>query len=432
MYNLRRVNVCKGAYRIPSESESESETSIKRRKIKDKNDAKRKTIIKTTVTGAHIRSPGECYVNYQHKYKYGSSNSNVWVVGNSIVIGQIKTYDVSKQKYTPFKDIIMHNNDYTCYINGVNTGNHVKIKLKRGGEVNFYKKIMNKETRLRVTKQCLYCNCHRQYAISVGPYRFTEPRVHVLFSSKAIKTSTTKKDTSKSTISGPGYIYHGVKMKAEPISNVPQIKQLSDQIASFFCFNEWNIGVHLIVYRDYSDGIRWHADDNQGEKLFFSVILEYPIKEKDIYYNNTSRPLLIRPQYKKGETPENGDEYIKLFACQGDVYSMNGIMQKGYQHSVPQQDKKHNCIYSRRRTILIFRHGESVNVYDYSGVSLSDAQTLVDVGRGSNKNNDNNMDDTDIEGMGIIPILSPRIREKKYMHGNITFGKFYSRGGLVS
>jgi len=96
---------------------------------------------------------------------------------------------------------------------------------------------------------------------------------------------------SNNTIAGPGYVYHGVKMKALPISKAPLVQKLGKKLGAKFGTpnHDWNIGVDLIVYREGKDKIGWHADDTQGEDLILSVVID----------TDERRVIKIRP--KKGK-----------------------------------------------------------------------------------------------------------------------------------
>mmetsp|Transcript_17218 Transcript_17218/g.49908 ORF Transcript_17218/g.49908 Transcript_17218/m.49908 type:complete len:1249 (-) Transcript_17218:777-4523(-) len=159
----------------------------------------------------------------------------------------------------------------------------------------------------------------------------------------------------------PGYYYHGIQMKSLPISSVPEVAQLSDQLATLYELprKQWSIGVDLIIYRDGNDGIAWHADDTQEESIILCVVVESS--------NSRPRPLKIRSKRKRGEKPKEGDEQIELFPGPGDAYEMDAKMQKRYEHCLP---KNGGC--TSRRSVLIFRDGRSVPVTDDSGYSLKE------------------------------------------------------------
>ena len=101
-----------------------------------------------------------------------------------------------------------------------------------------------------------------------GPMKNEEPRLHVLLSSKEY--------------AGGGYKYHGTQMKSFQLTKVHQVKDISNELENYFNL-KWNIGVHMIVYRDGSDMMGWHADDTQGEKLLF--VLYYILQLRIVSQN---------------------------------------------------------------------------------------------------------------------------------------------------
>ncbi len=78
------------------------------------------------------------------------------------------------------------------------------------------------------------------------------------------------------------------------------------------------------------------------------------------------RPIHIRPN-KRVKQLADGDEEIQLFIGEGDGYDMDGLMQKGYEHSLPKRygDTAH-------RFVLIFRHGIEARVSQDTGVALAE------------------------------------------------------------
>ena len=120
-----------------------------------------------------------------------------------------------------------------------------------------------------------------------------------------------------------GYQYHGTKMKPFPLSFIPEVEKLTTDIESYMAI-EWNIGVHVIMYRDGTDKMGWHADDTQGESLILTVVLESPtvIMKSDV--RNSCRPVLIKTKWNKHDKTV-GDEFIRLFPSQGDAYMMDGM-----------------------------------------------------------------------------------------------------------
>ena len=112
-------------------------------------------------------------------------------------------------------------------------------------------------------------------------------------------------------------------MKPFPLSSIPEVEKLTNDISSYMEI-EWNIGVHVIMYRNGSDKMGWHADDTQGENLVLTVVLESPtvIMKSDV--KTCSRPVLIKTKWNKHDKSV-GDEFIRLFPYQGDAYMMDGM-----------------------------------------------------------------------------------------------------------
>jgi hypothetical protein len=162
------------------------------------------------------------------------------------------------------------------------------------------------------------------------------PQHQALFLSSMIKSDGSTKNEV-------GYSYHNINMKALPMDLVPEVNSFASELATEYKLpdNKINIGVDLIVYKDGSDSIGWHADDTQGEDLVLAVVVE----------SHEMRPLKIRPA--KSKSLSDGDEEIELFIGEGDAYAMDRLMQEGYEHCLP---KKENV--NSHRLVMIFRHGD--------------------------------------------------------------------------
>jgi hypothetical protein len=137
-----------------------------------------------------------------------------------------------------------------------------------------------------------------------------------------------------------------VNMLAHPISDFKAIERVDEYVANFFD-TDFNIGVDALCYRDGKDYIGFHADDTQGEDIVLCLTVE----------SVCQRVLRIKP---KGELCV-GDEQIDLFPCAGDGYSMDGIMQRHYLHSL-QQACSANTVAAGRRFALVFRNGKVTSV----------------------------------------------------------------------
>lgn len=153
-----------------------------------------------------------------------------------------------------------------------------------------------------------------------------EPRIHTLYHADG------RLGTSLAGDAGPGYRYGAVTMMARPLWEVPQMQQLAKDIAQTCLGTDgndkenrrqdgcpWNIGVHPVFYRNGLDRIGAHADDDQGETLIVSAIV----------LQDRPRKLVIRPKQMRAE------EKVELLLGAGDVYEMDGEMQKWYTHELP-------------------------------------------------------------------------------------------------
>ena len=146
-------------------------------------------------------------------------------------------------------------------------------------------------------------------------------------------------------------------MKAQPIDLVPEVASYAKELAKMYNLpnEQWDIGVDLIVYRDGDDSIGWHADDTQDESVVLCVVVDAP---------GEPRPVHIRPN-KRAKQLSEGDEEIQLHIGEGMGYDMDGVMQHGYEHSLPKRRDNNS-----HRFVLIFRHGRTTPVYEDSGKAI--------------------------------------------------------------
>jgi alkylated DNA repair dioxygenase AlkB len=246
-----------------------------------------------------------------------------------VKVGRIRYYDQSLGKYGQWQDIL-----------GSET---ITINLSRGGTLRILRNILQQDKRKELSRSMHSCKLYRQYSLSrndrLNFTGFKEPRSHVLLSSR-VKSSVENGSNNEH----PGYSYHGVQMKAFPIDKVPEVENYAEELARMYNLplNQWDIGVDMILYKDGGDSIGWHADDTQGESIVVCVVVDAP---------GEIRPLHIRPN-KRAKALSQGDEEIQLFIAEGDGYDMNGLMQSGYEHSLPKRVKDNS-----HRFVLIFRHG---------------------------------------------------------------------------
>eukprot|EP00934_Nitzschia_sp_Nitz4_P003540 Nitzschia sp. Nitz4//scaffold2_size372955//240414//241306//NITZ4_000446-RA/size372955-augustus-gene-0.383-mRNA-1//1//CDS//3329546847//3530//frame0 len=177
---------------------------------------------------------------------------------------------------------------------------HIK-SLHRGGTVCIYPHAISPELSQKVNQQLLSCSYFRTYQLRGT----AEPRSHFLLHSDA---------TDNFEQAQPGYKYLSVRMKARPLSSLPYVDQLSQEVGKLFHVDKWTIGVNPVLYRDGVDKMGAHADDDQGEELIVSAVVHSP---------PTIRP--IRVSIPKQHKLQEGDERIVLFMAPGDIYSMDGM-----------------------------------------------------------------------------------------------------------
>jgi alkylated DNA repair dioxygenase AlkB len=230
--------------------------------------------------------------------------------------------------------------------------------FKNGGQLVIHTNFLSCAWQEQLTNELIASNRFRQYQVQNND----EPRVHFLLHKNG---ATDDVDFTKVQ---PGYKYGSVYMKARAFdASVPYTHQLSvraQKICEISCTGIsaspgtfWNIGADCIVYRDGNDQINFHADDDQGEQIIFTVLVSSPVA--------CTRKIRIR---SKDQTEE-----IELFLDAGDAYSMNGEMQKNYLHSVPQNQKCKSTDSkdtSQQRIVVVFRRGKQVMQKKDSGKSV--------------------------------------------------------------
>ena len=222
-----------------------------------------------------------------------------------------------------------------------------KIPLHRGGMITIYPKLVEENHAKIVRSELLASGLFRQYEIQGAD----EPRAHFLLHPDA---------TDDFSDEQPGYHYSTVTLKARPLSYLPRLARLSDEMKSICQVDKWNIGVNPVLYRDGRDKMGDHADNDQGERLILAVLVDSP---------DETRRVCIRP-FSNLER-KNSDEFIEIFMQPGDAYQMDGKMQISYSHSVPAAP---NLIGNDtdKRIAIVFRVGDEVKVVKDSGRALRD------------------------------------------------------------
>lgn len=232
--------------------------------------------------------------------------------------------------------------------------------LPLGGTFTIYPNLLSLERQEDVTNELMdHSNLFRQYRIQGGP----EPRAHFLLHSQA-----TNEDFDSSL--QPGYKYGTISMKARPLSLLPRVEQLADELLETCGVEDWNVGINPVFYRDARDYIGLHADNDQGEDCILTVLVKSP---------TTPRGVIIQTSHanSKSKAKRDGDEQYLLLVGAGDAYSMDGIMQLYYVHGVPSSlgDEQNG------RIALVLRHGMFARYIRDSGQALDNVEPRIVIER---------------------------------------------------
>jgi hypothetical protein len=251
------------------------------------------------------------------------------------------------------------------------------LPLERGGQLVVWRQLLDSEMLARLKTEMMQVVQFRRYKVQ-GTW---EPRVHSLYHQHA---------TADDTQPQPGYRYGTITLKARPLDELDVLSSLTpvlerhsravtsdsspssqDTVGTSVHKEEedvesecpplyWNIGVNPVIYRSGRDRMGMHADDDQGEEIIMTTIVDGPV--------DNPRPLVIQPTVcKKGRAQKDllnaMDEKIELFLCPGDVYHMDGKMQVKYVHSVPPSLGKYTkgseaSDGQDRRMIVVCRRGK--------------------------------------------------------------------------
>lgn len=134
------------------------------------------------------------------------------------------------------------------------------IDLQRGGELTFYANLVQSPVCSEIRAEVDSSDVLKQYRLR----QHKEPRVHCLTNSLA---------TNDEDVSQPGYIYHGVVLKSQPLSNLTKVESLANRMAKAFKVTDWKVGVNVLKYRDYKDKMGWHADGRDNGTTSSSILV---------------------------------------------------------------------------------------------------------------------------------------------------------------
>ena len=235
------------------------------------------------------------------------------------LVAKIRTFNGKTKKFEAWTSIIIDKNS------------EWKYNLKRGGKLAFMSNIISDSVCKNIEDEIIQKskNMFRQYKSR----NYDEPRLHFLLcsnaneiSEKAISPTTTDSNFENKSNKDvnhfqPGYKYHSVNMKGTSLYSFPLLDNLAADMAEKNGIKKesWNVGVHIVLYRNGSDRIGWHADDTQGEKNILSLIVSGVM--------DSPRVVKVRPKHlskSPGDKFQDGDEEIQIFPGVGDAYEMDG------------------------------------------------------------------------------------------------------------
>ena len=244
------------------------------------------------------------------------------------------------------------------------SGECVLLDLSEGGQLCIFPNLLTNKQQDNIRSELLQCGYFRQYKVQ----NQNEPRAHFLLHADATEPSVDHNEgryLENPELPQPGYKYNTVRMKARPLNHLPEVQVLATHLQNLAVLHFpsvnaedidtttfWNIGVNPVLYRDGRDHMGFHADDDQGESLIFSVVVASP--------DGTTRKVRIQSKTK--------NEEIELYLDSSDGYSMDGTMQMHYLHSVPSDSRcktspladSHSDNQRNTRIAVVFRRGNQV------------------------------------------------------------------------
>jgi alkylated DNA repair dioxygenase AlkB len=293
------------------------------------------------------------------------------------VLATILKYDTATLSWVKRRTLRSH---HLCHIN-----NKIKeerptvrvIPLRRGGTIKIYPNLVSADKTSRLKTELLKSGLFRQYKIQGVN---DEPRVHFLLHEDA---------THDFHAEQPGYRYANITVKSRPLSRLPHLECLAQEMAKRCQLPKWTVGINPVLYRDAQDKMGDHADNDQGEDVILALLV-------DCSTTNTRR---VRMKPFRKLCLQDGDEQIELFMEPGDAYEMDGEMQRFYTHSVPPQ--QNNSDGRNTRIAIVFRTGNEVMFAKDSGRACLD--------------------------------LSPKLRRTyTFGHAGLEEGKLYTRNQLFN
>jgi hypothetical protein len=167
----------------------------------------------------------------------------------------------------------------------------------------------------------------------------------------------------------PGYVHSTSTLVPLSLRLFPTVKyDVLPLFKEFECLPNgddefyWNGTIDALLFRTGSERIGRHSDSTQGEQQIVTLIAEC----------NHERIVSFTPKNAFADDPTLPE--FDLCLRTGDVYEMDGKLQKIYNHSVQPSAGKHDY---ERRLVLVFRRGYERNVCHDSGSPLKDLYPIA-------------------------------------------------------
>lgn len=144
------------------------------------------------------------------------------------------------------------------------------------------------------------------------------------------------------------YRYGGVDVEPQGFPRwMEEIMQAYMPLCGIESREQWPNSCNLNLYKDGSMAVGWHADD---EQLFQGKFRDIRILSVSL---GATRTFELRPAVLEGDTESR--EKLRMNLHNGDVCSMEGLVQKHYHHKVPKEEADGPRINLTWRWIL--KHG---------------------------------------------------------------------------
>jgi hypothetical protein len=195
----------------------------------------------------------------------------------------------------------------------------------------------------------------RRYIINAS----WESRLHLNLHCSGFTPQTDFKDFVNLACPIPCYRFGGLTLLSFSTLLFPTTSKAVEEISALFgkSILFWNACIDFLMFRNGRDHVQAHSDDSQGEEDVVSVIVQC---EHD-------RVVKFMPIDPMSTLP-----VFKLLLKTGDLYRMNGNLQKVYKHSVePVVGQEVDS-----RIVMILRHGILATAENDSGYPIENFEPL--------------------------------------------------------